>query len=286
MPDLGPLITPAVLAKRLGDPDVRIFDTTVFLRRPPSGGPYAIESGRSSYEQGHIPGAAFADVARALSDEDSPFPFTTPRPERFAAEAGRLGISPGVHVVVYAQESPMWATRFWWLLRVFGFDRVSVLDGGLPAWAAEGRELEVGSIEHAPSTFTGAFRPELLASRGEVEAVVCGDADARLLNALQSGAFRGEGPTSYSRPGRIPGSDNIPWSDVVDPDTFGFRGVNELKQLFEGVGPEPVIAYCGGGISATIDLFALSLIGREGARLYDGSLAEWTADPQLPVETG
>ena len=129
-----------------------------------------------------------------------------PSAERFALQAGRLGIGDGTHVVVYAQDSPMWATRLWWQLRYFGFDAVSVLDGGLPAWKASGRPLRSGAAE-----------------------------------ALEAAGALGE---------------------------------------------RPVIAYCGGGISATVDLFALSLVGRDDARLYDGSLTEWTRDPALPVEVG
>jgi thiosulfate/3-mercaptopyruvate sulfurtransferase len=289
MSGLPPLVDAATLAERIDDPSLRIFDTTVLLQRPPGGGPYAIESGRAAYEQGHVPGAAFADIPGALSDPASRFPFTVPSTEHFAAAAGRLGIGPGVHVVAYTHESPMWATRFWWLLRFFGFDAVSVLDGGLGAWVAGGYELRVGAAEYPPVEFDARRRPELLASRRDVEAVVAEPASACLVNALQPPVFRGEGPSSYSRPGRIPQSINIPWTALVDPDTNLFRPLDEIERHFGMTGSDgstPVIAYCGGGISATVDLFALSLLGRDTARLYDGSLTEWTADPSLPVEVG
>ena len=287
---LGPLIDVATLSDHLDDPSLRLFDATVELVRPPEGGPYTVRSGRERYEQGHIPGAAFADLPGALSDPDSPFPFTLPPAERFSAAAGRLGIGPGAHVVAYAQDTPMWATRLWWQLRFFGFDAVSVLDGGLPAWRAVGLDLETGAAAYEPAEFMAAPRWEWLARRGDVEAVVAaGDGAVCLVNALTAPVFRGEGPSSYSRPGRIPGSVNAPWTELIDPETNRFRPPEQLRRALEAagaLGPAPVIAYCGGGISATVDLFALSLVGRDGARLYDGSLTEWTRDATLPVEVG
>ncbi len=287
---LPSLVDSATLAEHLHDPDLRLFDSTVELIRPPEGGPYTVRSGRPEYEQAHIPGAAFADIADELSDPESPFPFTLPAAERFVAAAGRLGIGPGAHVVVYAQDTPMWATRFWWQLRFFGFESVSVLDGGLPAWRAAGLPTESGARAHEPSQFSADPRWEWLATRADVEAVVAaGDGSACLVNALTPPVFRGEGPSSYSRPGRIPGSVNAPWTELVDPDTNRFRSRAELEGTLEragALGPAPVIAYCGGGISATVDLFALALLGRDGTRLYDGSLTEWTRDEALPVEAG
>lgn len=181
-------------------------------------------SGRPAYERAHIPGAAFADIPGELWDPESPLPFTLPPAERFAAAAGRLGIGPGTHVVVYAQDTPMWATRLWWQLRFFGFDDVSVLDGGLPAWRAAGRAVEPGDISYPLAEFVAEPRPEWLATRVDVEAVVAaGDGSACLVNALTPPSFRGEGPSSYSRPGRIPGSVNAPWTELIDPDTNRFR---------------------------------------------------------------
>ncbi len=277
------------LAEHVRDPGLRVFDATVHLLRPPEGGPYEVVSGRETYERAHIPGAAFADLAQDLADPESPFHFTVPSAERFAAAAGRLGIGAGVHVIAYAQDTPMWATRMWWLLRFFGFDHVSVLDGGLPAWQAAGYALSDEPASYAPARFQARPRPELLATRRDVEAVVGGAARSCLVNALLPPIFRGEGITSYSRPGRIPGSVNAPWTTMIDLETNRFRSTRDLVRELDAVGargPDPVIAYCGGGISATIDLFALSLVGRDDARLYDGSLTEWSYDPSLPLDVG
>ena len=163
MPLLPPLVGPEELRDALGDEQVRVFDTTVFLRRPAGGGPYTVESGRESYARAHIPRAGFADIPGALSDPASPYAFTLPAAEHFAAAAGRLGIGDGTHVVAYAQDTPMWATRLWWLLRYFGHDDTSVLDGGLAAWTAADGPVEPGQSTYPPASFTARPRPELLA---------------------------------------------------------------------------------------------------------------------------
>jgi thiosulfate/3-mercaptopyruvate sulfurtransferase len=287
---LPPLASPEELRDTAGDKRVRVFDATVFLRRDVPGGPYQVVSGRVEYARAHLPGAAFADIPGELSDPGSPFAFTVPSADRFAAAAGALGIGDSTHVVAYAQDAPMWATRLWWLLRYFGHDDVSVLDGGLAAWTAAGFPVESGETRYPPVTFAAKPRPGLLASRRDVEEISAADgASACLVNALTPEAFRGDGPGAYSRPGRIPGSVNVPWNGLVDPSTNRFRPAADLAAALAVGGvrtDQPVVAYCGGGISATVDLFALSLTGRDDARLYDGSLTEWSADPDLPLATG
>src|SRR6202167_3956721 len=151
---LLPLVSPEDLRDALGDELVRVFAATVFLRRAADGGPYTVESGRESYARAHIPGAGFADIPGALSDPASPFAFTLPAADDFAASLGRLGIGDGTHVVAYAQDTPMWATRLWWLLRYFGHADTSVLDGGLVAWTAAGFPVEPGESKYPPASFT------------------------------------------------------------------------------------------------------------------------------------
>ena len=282
------LIDVPTLQRELDDTSLRIVDATAFLRREVADGPYSVESGRPSYERAHIPGAVFADIPGELSDPDSPFRFSVPTPEQFACAMADLGVGQGIHVVAYAQESAMWACRLWWLLRYFGFDDVSVLDGGLPAWRRAGFEVSTAAPVVERATFVARPRPELLATKQQVMAVVGGE-PACLVNALTTRAFRGEG-TAYSRPGRIPGSVSVPAHDLLDQDTGCLRPSAALAREFGDlldIDPAiPVIAYCGGGISATVDVFALSLLGRDDVRLYDGSLTEWSADPTLPLEVG
>ena len=273
------LVDAAGLRAELGDPDLRVLDATVILDFPPDGGPPAITSGRAGFDAGHVPGAVFADLIEDLSDPGSGLPFTVPSPERFAAAIGALGVGDDTRVVVYDQGATMWATRLWWLLRYFGFDDVRVLDGGLPAWRAAGGELSTEPVAHPAATFTPRPRPELLASSDDVLEASASGAGC-VVNALDD---------AWYRAGRIPGSAHLSAYTMLDEATGRLRPVEELEEVIAAAVPDegpPPIAYCGGGIAATLDVFALTLTGREDARLYDGSMTEWTSDPSRPVETG
>jgi len=283
------LIDSASVHAELDDPDLRILDATTILRRDVAGGPYVVESGRPGFDRAHIPGAQFADIPRTLSSPQSPYPFALPRAAEFAAAMRLLGVGTGTRVVAYSQGNPMWATRLWWLLRYFGFDDIAVLDGGLRAWVEAGYPVSGDLATYPPGEFVPAERTHLAATKDDVRRTLRG-ASACLLNALPPAAFRGEGPGAYGRRGRIPGSLSIPAVDLIDPDSGRFQPPPVLAAALEialrtadGV---PVIAYCGGGISATVDIFALALLGRDDAKLYDGSLTEWSADPSLPLDVG
>jgi thiosulfate/3-mercaptopyruvate sulfurtransferase len=278
----GPLVDPTWLADHLDE--VRVIEATAYLDPPiEQGKPYHPRAGRAEYEAGHIPGAAFADLVDGLAEPDDELNFTFPSPERFAAGMSALGVEDGTSVVVYDRNGMMWATRLWWLLRAYGFDDAAVLDGGLDAWVAEGRPVTTEPPAPREARFTARPRPDVMASLDEVAG-----GPACLLNALSPAVFRGE-ENRYGRAGRIPGSVNVYAHSIVDPETHRLLPLPDLRERFDAVGAldgERVVAYCGGGISATLDAFALTLLGARDVAVYDGSMAEWIADPARPLDHG
>ena len=275
------------LAKHLDDADLRVFDgTTVLVPDPVT--TFRAESGRPKWAEGHIPGAGHLDLQGELSDTTSGLRFTMPSAAQFAAAMSRHGVGEGTRVVLYSIGSQMWATRIWWMLRAFGFDAAAVLDGGWEKWVAEGRPVSTAPPNHPPGRFVARPRPELIATKGEVQAKIA-DQGACTINALSTLQHTGEGGTSYGRPGRIAGSVNVVSSRLHEPKSSVYRSPEALRALFAEVGATPdkkIITYCGGGIAATDDAFVLTLLGYPRVAVYDGSLGEWAADSALPMETG
>jgi thiosulfate/3-mercaptopyruvate sulfurtransferase len=281
------LVSSAELHDRLGDPEVRVLDATVLLQLHPDGSEVTIESGRRLFDEGHIPGAQLADLVE-LSDPERPAWFMLPAPERFADGMSRLGVGPRTHVVAYDAEDGIWAARLWWMLRVFGFDAASVLDGGLGAWRAASLPLSTETEDVPPAGFEARYRPELVASRSDVEADMR-SGGACLVNALRAELHRGDFPITPGKFGHIPGSVSIPHGDLVDPGTGLFLPEERIREHFASAGAldrPRVVTYCGGGIAAAFDAFALALLGRDDVAVYDGSLVDWTSDPDLPLEVG
>lgn len=282
------LITPAELVELKDQDDVVILDATSIIRQPEGDGYYSVATGRDIYEQGHVPGAVFADLLEDLADRSNPDFWTALPPETFAEKMGALGVGNDSRIVIYDQGQTMWATRLWWNLRYVGHDDIYVLDGGLPAWQAAGYEVETGpGIQREPQQFVAHPRPELYASVDDVAAAI-DDPNKVLVNSLDRPTFTGERHT-YARPGRIPGSKHIFFGDLsgsdglaIDPEKV--RSVGDAGEVLDG---EPsVITYCGGGIAATYVAFQLARAGRPEVAVYDGSLTEWTSNPDLPLETG
>ena len=280
-------VSPRWLHDHLNDENLVVVDATNHLPVP-TDGPYVPESGAQTYRAEHIPGALFADLLGDFADPAAAEPWTAPDHERFAAAAGALGIGDGATVVVYDQHDGFWATRFWWHLRYEGFDQVTVLDGGLPAWKAAGFEITDVVPEPTPRTFTGTRRPGLIRSTDEVAANL-DDEGTVLVNVLDEATYRGEVDT-YARRGHIPGSINLPVFTLRDPASGALRPVEELRAEFESAGlldtDMRVVTYCGGGIAATGVAHALALAGRDDVAIYDGSMTAWAGNPELPLVTG
>ncbi|MGE3917944.1 MAG: sulfurtransferase [Hyphomicrobiaceae bacterium] len=288
LPESSPLITADALASELGAPDLRVFDCTTYLTPRPDNGGQVIGSGRAGYEQAHIPGAAFLDLANDLSDRSTPWRFSVLPPEAFASAASALGIGEGTRVVVYDRTYGAWGARVWWMLRGYGFDNVRVLDGGLTNWSRLGRPVEVGTRTYpAAAPFTPRPRSGYFVGRDEVKAAL--GTGVGIVNALLPDQHKGTGGTLYGRPGRIPGSCNVPSREIVDPETQAFLPPDELRRRFSDAGlldGRRVVAYCGGGIAASLTALALTTLGARDVGVYMSSMQEWASDPSLPMEQG
>lgn len=279
------LVTPEWLHAHLDDPAVRILDCRTWMMPQPVG-PSKIDSGRPDWAQAHIPGADHVCMVQDLSDPAGRYPYTLPGEAQIAALLSRLGIGNDHRVVLYGARQPMVVTRAWWVLTALGHERVSILDGGLERWTQEGRPLTDQVRVREPATFVPRLNAAMVADAERVARAVAGSGE-RLVNALSPEQHAGTGGAHYGRPGRIPGSVNVPARDLVDAATMAWLPVDAIAQRFAAAGvgqaDEPVITYCGGGIAASVAFFALRLMGRERVALYDNSLLEWSADPARPM---
>jgi thiosulfate/3-mercaptopyruvate sulfurtransferase len=281
----SPLVSSQWVADHLGADDMVVVDVSVLPVRDRDGAATGrFTTGRGDYlQQGHVPGAVFGDLIHDLSDDRATLPFTRPDFERFADAAGALGITTGTTVVAYDSAGGPWAARLWWLLRAAGHDDAAVLDGGFTAWSAEGRPVDVGQVEPSASVFVARERPELWVDKPFVEAVVRGDERAALVCGSPRAEFDGVAGARPRR-GHIPGSVNVPASELVDDDLH-FAETGQLEAAFAPVlAAEKVVVYCGQGIAASADALALVLVGHDDVALYDGSLDEWTGDDDAPLE--
>ncbi len=253
------LIEADELLTKLDNPNLRLYDATILFFRKESE-----LTAREEYEQAHIPGAAFFDHD-AFSDPTNPYMYMVLPEAALMEQTGRIGIDGDSDVVFYTSGVIASATRAWWLLRYAGHDNVRVLNGGLAAWQAAGGTLETGNRQYAPATFTGQLRPDMMASKEEVQAALA-DGATCVTNSLTQ--------ESYDQ-GHITGSSLTPITDL-SPDMASFLPQEALAaRLADEAQNERIITYCGGGIAATTNAMAHLMAGNPNVAVYDGSMDEW-----------
>lgn len=276
----SPLVSTDWLAEHLGAPDIRVADASWYL-------PQAGRDAKAEYAAAHIPGAVFFDIDD-LSDERSALPHMLPAAAKFASRMRRLGLGDGNLIVVYDSTGIYSAPRAWWMLRVMGHDEVVVLDGGFPKWKRELRPIE----DMIPQPYPRHFTPrehfslvrdfdQMLANLKTLRETVI---DARSRNRFLG---REPEPRPGVRPGHIPGSTCIPYTELTGEDGT-LKPRDDLAKLFRMNDVDlgrPVVTTCGSGITAAIELLALTVVGAKDAALYDGSWSEWGARVEAPVES-
>jgi thiosulfate/3-mercaptopyruvate sulfurtransferase len=275
------LVSTDWLEAELGAPDLRVVDATLFL-------PGMGRDARAEYEAAHIPGALYFDIGD-IADKDSALPHMLPAQHVFASRMQSLGIGDGNRIIVYDNSPLHTAARAWFMLRSFGAHHVAILDGGLQKWTAEGRPLESGTKPHRHGHFTAWFDDSAVVDKAAVLGLI-GAGSHEIADARASERFSGEAaePRADLASGHIPGSRSLPQGDVFRADNSFNQGA-ELRALFDGAGidlAKPLVATCGSGVTACVILFGAHLLGKEDVRLYDGSWAEWGADPETPKARG
>ena len=275
----GPIVSAQWLSEHLDDPAVKVVDATVHL--PDTG-----RNARAEYAAAHIPGAVFFDLER-IADPANPLPRKVPPVDVFAREVGELGIDNKTHVVAYDTPGLYSAARVWWLFRLYGYDLVSVLDGGLKAWKAGGYKVDAGEVATTPAVFTAGERRDLLALWPDVRQA--SETGRQILDARTAGRFAGTEVDRYpgARPGHIPNSRNLYWANLLDQQARTLLPPADLRDRFDKAGialDQPVTLSCGSGLTACILALGLHLIGHDDWRVYDGSWDEWGRKHDLPVE--
>lgn len=276
------LVSTQWLSQMLGQPDIVILDASLHL-------PGANRDPAAEFVQGHIPGAQFLGLAD-LHDPQSGLPGKIPDAPRVRERLSQLGVGPQTRVILYDDSALHSACRAWYLLTLHGLRNVAVLDGGLAKWKAEARAMEsgpVGQQDGSPPPLT----PDRTRIRSKSEMLDnLASHEEQVVDARDSARFSGETEdTVHDLPGgHIPGAKNLPFTALFAGDGT-FLPPAEIAAAFRaaGIDPErPIAATCGSGVTASVLTFALSLIGSRQVALYDGSWAEWGADPATPKEQG
>ncbi|WP_439122003.1 3-mercaptopyruvate sulfurtransferase [Marivita sp.] len=275
------LVSTEWLASHMRDPDLRILDGSFYL--PDTG-----RDAKAEYAAGHIPGARFFDIDE-ISDSRSDLPHMAPPIEKFMSRMRAMGVGDGHQVVVYDGAGLFSAARVWWMFKLMGQNDVAVLDGGLPKWIAEGREVEDLPPIVRDRHMTVRRQAHLVKDVTQVSAA-SKLRDQEIIDARSPGRFRGEEPEPRPgmRGGHIPGSKNVHYASLLNADQT-MKSPDETRTIFEAAGVDlakPAITTCGSGVTAAILSLAMARMGKDNHSLYDGSWSEWGMFPTVPVATG